>query len=81
MKIIANENYAEIICTQDEKSLAKSIISSMINDCKIQYMSQWEKDHSTSREQYDKNIEILREILGEINSSKEDISLTLKIEL
>jgi hypothetical protein len=76
-------NSFELIYDNQTRDMVLSIIDTMINSYKLQYLSAWEKDHSTKKEPFNKKMESLRKTKDRIKNLriKDGISLNLKIEL
>jgi hypothetical protein len=70
------------------KELIIKAINNQINNYKIEYLSQWEREHSTTAESKDKKIEALenkkREVIkyfNEYDSTNSHLNLSLSIEV
>jgi hypothetical protein len=54
------------------KDIVISIINTMINSHRLQYLTDWEADHSTEKEQYDEKAEELKKIREQLRSFLKD---------
>jgi hypothetical protein len=73
---------------QAAKELILKTINNQINHCKLEYLSQWERDHSTTAESKEKKIEILEnkkreldEYFNEYHSTNSHINLNISFEI
>lgn len=70
----------------NSKSSLLNLINNQINNCNIQYMMQWERDHSTSPVEKDKKIKELEAMKEEIKAyfesvDSQELPLDLKLPI